>query len=202
VPDPNGESGAREPLSSSGDAATTTLAYAPAKLFTMQPARVDALELSFSIVQLGLACFALVQRTSHRGHFVLRDPTWWKWLAWQASGGAWMLWAWAGAAVLALIGAAHPPGRRRRWYGAYLTVFLAGTVACLVGLTVLHHVPMQERWVPYDPAAPASAGWQSCHVEANQYLLFPVFFTIANPLVVLFAIRGMRLEPRARGVGD
>lgn len=164
--------------------------YAPPELFKRRTGAVDGIVLFFGLGQLAMAFLAGVWRVlESNGYHELSDPTWWKWLAWHAMGGQWMLWAWAGASLVAVVGASLPPGRRRRWYLIYAAAWLVGVVACVAGLATLDRVTVQERWVSTYYGTPAPQEWRTVFIDPTVYWQIPLMMTIANPLIVLFTFR-------------
>ena len=100
-----------------------------------------------------------------------------------------MVWAWAVGSLLAVLGAGRPPGRRRRWYVAYTTMWVAAVVACVAGLAVLEHVDIRDRWVSTYYGTPGPQDWRDVWVEPAFHRQLPVAITITNPLIVLLAFR-------------
>jgi hypothetical protein len=183
----------RDAVAADTDLPGPTLSYASHELDKGLPPRIDAAALCLGAVQLLIAAFFTLQNIrASNGHHELRDPTWGKWLAWWATGGAWMLWAWAVGSLVALIGALRKPGQRARWYLVYMVIWLAGAVACLVGLAVIDSFDdVQERWVP-NVFGFGTWDWHSVVVESADYIHLPAMLTITNPLIVLFVVRLLR----------
>lgn len=168
-----------------------SLQYAPPALFKGRPSAVDWIPLTLGLAQLAVATLVFVQRVLlPRGHYELREPTWATWLAWQASGGQWMLWAWVLGSLIAVLGASLPPGHRRRWYFSFAAMWFASVLACIAGLAVLDGaVDVRERWVVTYYGAADPQYWKSIVVEPDFYFHRPILMTVANPMIVLLALR-------------
>ena len=180
----------RAPPDGSPTPAIRPLAYAPPNLFNRRVPRVDGIVLFLGLAQFAVAVLLVVWATREsRGYYELRDPTWWKWLAWQAQGGEWSCWAWAAASLGAVVGALRPPGRRRRWFLSYVAAWVLAVVACVVALAVLARVRTEDRWVSTYYGTPNPQEWKENRVEPSFFWQLPVAMTITNPLIVLFAFR-------------
>jgi hypothetical protein len=167
-----------------------SLNYAQAALFKKRPSRVDGLALFFAVGQLGIVILILVSTLESRNGFSeIRDPTWWKWLAWQAQWGLWMIWAWGIGSVVAIIGAMHPPGRRRRWYVAYCALAVGVVVVCLTSMLVLNFSGAEERWVSTWGGSVDRQRWREVEIAPSFYWQVPVSVAITNPVLVLIAFR-------------
>jgi hypothetical protein len=175
----------------------SALVYASPGTIAPTP-RIDLSALAFAGVQV--ACFVflltldLFADSGANGHHELRGGTWFERLAYQYS--AWVMPAWILASLLGVCGALWPPGRRARWYVAYVLIIVATVVLKLIALAAIDHAGMSTRWVsPVLGPQP----WQGISIDEAHYVGTVVVTTIANPLVILLGFRALT-QKRKDGV--
>jgi hypothetical protein len=155
------------------------------------PPRIDYLVLVLSVLPAGLAFVALVFEATSHGYYEL-SGSWSVRVAWRVQSAEVLVWAWLAFAVACVWAATRPPQRRTRWYSSLVIVWVVAVFGVVASLAVTDGANFKYRWVSTRSGKPVPQSWGSHFVELDAYWQFPVVMTIANPAVILIAVRLLR----------
>jgi hypothetical protein len=98
--------------------------------------------------------------------------------------------------VLAVVGSLRPATRRRGWYRLSSIVFTLAAIAAEVGLFLVSHARIRDRWVP--DGGPPREWTRVGPFDATDYVGFAVLMLIVNPVIILLSYRALRRPFAAR----
>ena len=102
-----------------------------------------------------------------------------------------LCWIWLITSLVATLGALRPPGRRLRFYFAYAFAWITLLILCPISLSIVDQ-SVRYRWVSTYFGKPEPQEWHQYRVDGVFYWQIPVMMLIANPTLVLLAIRLFR----------
>jgi hypothetical protein len=186
---------------SDGDSTTTTLSYETPNAVQPRPPAIDSAMLLLGSAQSVMAlvsCIGMLTQ-SPSGHYELKyfpgarlpaqDIGLVHRLAWNLFGpvNSMMFVAWFIASLAMAIGSISlDPPVRRRCYRVGAAIVISAIAVMLIALLVLAGSGVNERWVHQSGTA---YEWRTIVIEPVYYWQFTVITLIANPALILLALR-------------